>query len=181
MKTNEQELHVYSVPLHLPEDRLEFDKGWLTAHARWASHTGYRSLGCYESVTSAEVEEYSQSLYQNTKMMPFLVGPWDTQGFSVIYEDTLSPKNVRFRLPYWAEDEIKNALTEVSGARETCAVNRYWTFPAGVDKKRARDFLEPLLKPETRLKDQTILANELRKSDGALAVAFEAAQIGLFD
>ena len=177
----ESNLQIIPVPHHLPDDHLALQNGWLSVHARWASHTGYFSLGNRRDWSeSASWDETSLALHQKALALPFLVGPWDAEGWSVIGK-SYSSGLIQFRVPGWTEDVLKESLRQAVGAFETCSVNCYWSFPAGTTLPQARELLAPLLARGTRLTDQSELALQLRRSEAVIAHSFISAQIGLFD
>jgi hypothetical protein len=142
--------------------------------AKWASHTGYR----HTFNANDDPQVIAQELYDEQASLCYLVGDehkefgWKTVQ---INHDGL----VQIRLPQWAGVVVTESL-EHMGIELHCPFNCYWVFPAGVSLEQARDALQPLLNPSTRLIDEYSLAMQLKKHFITTEMGFNKTQLSLF-
>ena len=133
----------------------------LEVRGRWASHTGFRSI------IQVTEEENIETLYAKASMAPFLVGRADTEGWQELSEAWNAPDQVQIRLPSWHIKEVAWVLYELAGLRLHCPINEHWVFPARYSKAQVKTLLAPVLKKGGRLKDEKVLADEIRHSMAA--------------
>lgn len=168
---------VLPVPLDRPDDHFELG-GWPALYARWASHTGFWSLCGHPGVQDQRddrLRDFAIERYENHAAMPYVVGRWDAEGWSVLRQSYKTSAQM-FRLPRWASPVIVNALRDAFGATLECEVSGDYVFPVDFSEDQARRALAPLLEPRTRLADEQLLADKISRS-GVIA---ERSQISLF-
>jgi|TARA_R100000687_G_C6440505_1_gene160282 hypothetical protein len=134
----------------------------IEAHGRWASHTGFRSI-----ITVTE-EENIETLFEEASKSTFLVGRSDAEGWKELSETWNAPDQVMIRFPCWHTGEVAWVLYELAGLRLNCSLNGYWVFPARYSKAQLKSLLAPVLTKGTRLTDEQVLAEEIRRSTAAV-------------
>jgi len=144
--------------------------GFTSVRGKWASHTGYHSyseafLGLpdtYQALIEI-AQQYANTSFDKNAKYPFLVGDEHKEhGWKSICLD--DDNRIRIRLPDWHNYTVANYLHEI-GMRLDCPHNNYWVFPEGaIDLKQAKLALAPLLKKGSRLTDETVLLEELKRS-----------------
>lgn len=146
--------------------------GW-EVHAKWASHTGYRS-----TMKQGDAHALAVDLYESQVNLPYLVGDEHKEcGWKKISLNT--DGYVQIRLPDWASDSLKDSLSRL-GMSEICEHNRYWFFPDKVTLEQAREVLAPVLRPKTRFVDEEQLAAEIDRAYQGSSLWADETQISLF-
>lgn len=136
------------------------DSADLCVYGRWASHTGFRSL-------LGNDPETPEQLYQKAQTAPFLVGPADAEGWSVLRDSWVYKGAFSIRLPIWHSGEVAFALHELAGLVLECPVNNFWAFGKSVEKAQIKRLITPITAKGTRLVDESEMAEQIRRSDVA--------------
>lgn len=148
------------------------DDGFVSVEGKFASHTGYRSLGRYwledqpgPGTRAEKAQQVAQELYDEHKEYAFMVwqehakdGGWkDIHSFGGEHE---------IRLPDWHEGKVAAVLEEAGFTQdENAKANSRWAIPE--DRIKAKDLrkaVAPIRKNGTRFADEQQLADELRDS-----------------
>lgn len=153
----------------------------LCTWSRFISHTGYKSNHGFDLTKGKTIKEaatiHLQEEYEKGKKLPYLVWKEHKEyGWKEIlkYNDEYI-----VRIPDWADSCITEAL-EYVGFHERCKGNRHWAInPKTLSKSDIKLILKPVMKDNTRLKDESTLANEIRKSFDEFCLEFR--KPSLFD
>lgn len=149
----------------------------LGMHGKWASHSGFRHV-VVSTMNTSEIQSIAEGLYREQSPLCYLVGDehkefgWKT--IRVNMDDL-----VEVRLPQWADQAIKDALSSI-GMTMACPSNYYWTFPKGIGLQQAKEALDPLLQTNTRLAYEVDLAAKLSKNFPSTELGFRETQLSLF-
>lgn len=168
---------VLPVPLDRSDDHFELGR-WPALYARWASHTGFRSLCGHPGVQDQRDErlrDFAIEWYEKHAAMPYVVGRWDSDGWSVLRQSYKTGAQA-FRIPRWSSSAVIDALRDAFGVTLECEVSSEYAFPVDFSEDQARRALAPLLEPRTRLADEQLLADKISRS----SVIAERSQISLF-
>lgn len=149
----------------------------LGMYGKWASHSGFRHVNGLTRNMS-EIQLIAESLYREQSPLCYLVGDehkefgWKTVRINM-------DDHVEVRLPQWAGQAIKDALSNI-GMIMTCPSNCYWTFPKNIELQQAKEALDPLFQANTRFVDEADLADKLRKHFQSTELRFKETQLSLF-
>lgn len=140
--------------------KMEWSGYGMAAHGKWASHTGFRSLG--RDIDTSNPQRMATELYEANEKLPFLVGEEHREhGWKSI--DTNYRGEIQVRLPKW-HNGVVAACLERYGMTNTCTLNNYWCFPESmhdVSKKLASKLLAPIAAPHTRFGCEAELASRI--------------------
>jgi hypothetical protein len=146
--------------------RIRFRELGVDFHGKAASHSGYhcepgRRTGTIEQ-DEAWARAWARSEYDKAKHYPYVVGAEGKAfGWKDISKNWQTGK-LEIRLPAWASESIKAALTAL-GMEESDSANHRWAFSnPSIGKEAFKELVSPLLKTGTRFMDEEALAAQLR-------------------
>lgn len=153
----------------------------LCAWGRFVSHSGYQSIYSVDFTKGKTIKEaiviHLEKQYEAGKKLPYIV--WKEHKEHGWKDIRHYNNEYIVRIPDWADSCIKEAL-EYVGFHERCKISRDWAInPKTLSKSDIKLILKPVMKDNTRLKDESTLANEIRKSFDEFCLEFR--KPSLFD
>ncbi|MDP2564465.1 hypothetical protein [Pseudoalteromonas marina] len=146
----------------------------ISAWGRFVSHSGYQSIYSVDFTKGKTIKEaiviHLEKQYEAGRKLPYIV--WKEHKENG-WKDILHYDNEYIvRIPDWADSCIEEAL-EYVGFHERSKANRHWAInPKTLSKSDIKLILKPAMKDNTRLKDESTLANEIKKSFDDFCIEF---------
>ena len=166
---------------------VSFDPWGYAVHGKFASHTGYHHFTSSEvryfpgdgRDFGQEAQRLAWECYREASAWPFLVGDEYNKdhGWKAIRLN--HHRQIEVRLPDWHEGPIAEVLIQM-GMYCDNKINQFWVFPEGTALKDAKAALRPILRPNTRLVDEAILAAALDRCGREAGLLCAMEQLPLF-